>query len=75
MDLAIWLGITLMIGIALGAVGVHYIHYVASAATHALTVPTGSVASVPAPVTNALADVQSRIAALEVKLTTAVPKA
>jgi TRAP-type C4-dicarboxylate transport system permease small subunit len=74
MDLALVILITLFIGIALGAVGVHYIHNVASAAHRALTVPSGSVASVPAPVTNILTDVQARIAALEAKLTTAAPK-
>ena len=74
MDLALVILITLFIGIIIGAVGVHYIHNVASAATRAVTVPSGSAASVPAPVANILTDVQVRIAALEAKLTTAAPK-
>jgi TRAP-type C4-dicarboxylate transport system permease small subunit len=74
MDLLFVVLITLGIGIAVGAVGVHYIHYVASAMTRATTVPAGSVALVPAPVASVLSDVQARIAALEAKLTTAAPK-
>ena len=74
MDLAIALGITLLIGIALGAIGVHYIHNIASAATRAVTVPASAAASVPAPVASVLSDVQARIAALEAKLTVAAPK-
>ena len=74
MDLAIVILIALGIGIAIGAIGVHYIHNVASAATRAVTIPNSAAASVPAPVASALTDVQSRIAALEAKLTTAAPK-
>ena len=75
MDLAIVVLISLGVGAALGAIGVHYIHNVASAATRAVTVPSGVAASVPAPVANAITDVQSRIAAIESTLSTAVPKA
>lgn len=74
MDLVLALGITLLIGIVLGAIGVHYIHKVASAVPHVVPIPGVSVASVPAPVTGVLSDVQARIAALEAKLTTAAPK-
>ena len=72
MDLAIALGITLLIGIALGAIGVHYIHNIASAATRAVTIPAST--TVPAPVASLVSDLQARIAALEAKLTTAAPK-
>ena len=74
MDLAIVILISLGIGAAIGAVGVHYIHNVASAATRAVTIPSSAAASVPAPVASVLSDVQARIAALEAKLTVAAPK-
>lgn len=73
MDLAIALGITLLIGIAIGAVAVHYIHNVANAATRAVTIPGGAHA--PALVSTAAVDLQNRVAAIEKTLTTAAPKA
>ena len=75
MDLAVALGITLLIGIAIGAVGVHYIHNVANAASRAITPPASVAASVPAPVAAALNDLQVRVAATETAPATAAPKA
>lgn len=75
MDLVFVILITLGVGIAIGAVGVHYIHNVASAATRAVTVPSGSAASAGSVVGGVASDLQNRIAALEAKLTTAAPKA
>ena len=75
MDLAVALGIALLLGIVIGAVGVHYIHNVASAATRAITPPGSVAASVPVPVAAAIADLQARVAAAETTLATAAPKA
>ena len=74
MDLAIVILIALGIGMALGAIGVHYIHHVTNAATRAITIPSSQAASVPAPVADILTSLQAQIAALDAKLTTAAPK-
>jgi hypothetical protein len=74
MDLAIALGITLLVGIALGAIGVHYIHNVASAATRAVTVPGSAAATTPAVVSDVAASLQKQISDLEAKLAAAAPK-
>ena len=77
MDLAVALGITLLVGIALGAIGVHYIHNVANAATRAVTVPGSAVASLGAAaplVTGVSSDLQQRVAAIETTLAAAAPK-
>jgi hypothetical protein len=79
MDLLFVVLITLGIGVAAGAIGVHYIHNVASAATRAVTIPSGQAATVAAyPVVGpmvgtASTDLIARIAALEAKLGTSVP--
>jgi hypothetical protein len=75
MDLAVALGIALLLGIAIGAVAVHYIHNVASAASRAITPPASVAASVPAPVAAALSDIQARLTVAEAALSTAAPKA
>ena len=74
MDLAIALGITLLVGIALGAIGVHYIHNVASAATRMVTIPAGSSVANIGPVAGVSADLQARVASIETQLGSAAPK-
>ena len=71
MDLAIVVFIAFGIGAAAGAIAVHYIHNVASAATRATTAPSST--TVPASVTQALDGIHTAIASVDAKLTTAAP--